>query len=383
VYLHDPTVIEISLDNLIYNVDHIKQSVNTALKVIAVVKDNAYGCGASPIASMLEQHNRVDMFAVARYQEAAQLRKDGIRLPILILGRTSPEVIQASLLENIIYTLNDLEDCTSWARLTVPVDFHIAIDTGMTRLGILPYEIDNVISVLSISQNLHCKGVYTHFACADDPGTTTVTQQLILFNQVVSTLRSRGISPEAIHFSNSAATVRFSPEGCTHIRPGVMLYGCKPDPKQDFAISLKSVISLKSCIVKLKRVPKSTKVSYGGNYTTAAETWIGVIPAGYAQGVPRYLSNKGEVLIRVKRYKIAGNVTMDYIMINAGPDSELRVGDEVIIIGDQGNESITPDQIAIAGNTIGYEVICNLGKSIRRIYKHNDGIVREFPGTIF
>jgi alanine racemase len=124
-------------------------------------------------------------------------------------------------------------------------------------------------------------------------------------------------------------------------------------------------------------------VSYGGNYTTAAETWIGVIPAGYAQGVPRYLSNKGEVLIRGKRYKIAGNVTMDYIMINAGPDSELRVGDEVIIIGDQGNESITPDQIAIAGNTIGYEVICNLGKSIRRIYKHNDGIVREFPGTIF
>jgi alanine racemase len=133
----------------------------------------------------------------------------------------------------------------------------------------------------------------------------------------------------------------------------------------------------------MKRVPKGTKVSYGGNYTTPAETWIGVIPAGYAQGVPRYLSNKGEVLIRGKRYKIAGNVTMDYIMINAGTDTELKVGDEVIIIGDQGNESITPDQIAITGNTIGYEVICNLGKSIRRIYKHNDSIVREIPGTIF
>ncbi len=383
MHTNDPTVIEISLDNLLYNVDHIKQSVPQDLKIIAVVKDNAYGCGATPIALMLEKYNKVDMFAVARFDEAVQLRKDGVSLPILILGKTSTESISGSMYKNFIYTLNEVNDCTRWLTLDNPVEFHINIDTGMTRMGILPHEIHNVLCTLSEKSNLRCKGIFTHFASADEPGTTTVTQQLALFNQSVQALRSTGIHPEFIHTSNSAALSRFTPVGCTHVRPGIMLYGCKPDPAQEFPVSLKPVVTFKSNIVRLKQVPAGTKVSYGGHYSAPTETWIAVIPAGYAQGVPRFLSSCGEVLIRGKRYRIAGNVTMDYIMIDAGPQPEIALGDEVIIIGVQGHEEITPDDIAIKGNTIGYEIICNLGTSVRRTYRHNGSTLYEIPGTIF
>jgi alanine racemase len=383
VLLHDPTVIEVSLDNLMYNVDHIRQGIPAGLKIIAVVKDNAYGCGAGPVASLLEQSRQADMFAVARYDEAEQLRKDGISLPVLILGRTPPGIIQTSVLQDIIYTLNDIQDFDDWTALRKPVDFHINVDTGMTRMGILPSDIHKLLPGISRTSLLHCKGICTHFTSADTPGTVTVSQQTSLFFQTVDTLEKNGIHPQTIHISNSAASIRFPPEGCTHIRPGIMLYGCRPDPSQEFSISLKPVISLKSRVVKLKKVPKGTRVSYGGHYTTPVETWIGVIPAGYAHGVPRYLSNRGEVLIREKRYRIAGNVTMDYIMVDAGPVTEMSVGDETVIIGDQGKESITPDQIAILGNTIGYEVMCNLGRSVRHRYIHNGSIIREIPGTIF
>ncbi|HEX2958370.1 MAG TPA: alanine racemase [Chitinispirillaceae bacterium] len=380
---NDPTVIEISLDNLLYNVDNIKQSIPPDLKIIAVVKDNAYGCGATPVASFLEKFHKVDMFTVARIEEAAQLRNNGISLPILILGKTSPELISESTGKNFIYTLNEVNDCYLWSKLNTPVEFHINIDTGMTRMGILPHEIHNVLCALKETTNLHCKGMYTHFTSADVPGTPTVAQQLSIFNHALSTLKTNGIHPEVIHTSNSAGLSRFTPEGCTHVRPGIMLYGCKPDPAQEFPIPLKPIMTLKSNVVRLKQVPEGTKVSYGGNYSTPSETWIAVIPAGYGQGIPRFLSSCGEVLIRGRRYRIAGNVTMDYIMVDAGPQPEIALGDEVIIIGVQGHDKITPDEIAIKGNTIGYEIICNLGKSIRRIYRHNGSITCEIPGTIF
>lgn len=380
---NDPTVIEVSLDNLLYNIDHIKQAIPHALKIIAVVKDNAYGCGATPVALTLEKYNKVDMFAVARFDEAMQLRNEGVNLPIIILGKTSTESISRSTYKNFIYTLNEVNDCSRWSALNNPVDFHINIDTGMTRMGILPHEIQNVLCILSEKSNLRCKGIFTHFASADVPGTTTVAQQLVVFNQSVHAIRSKGIHPEVIHTSNSAALARFTPEGCTHVRPGIMLYGCKPDPSQEFPVSLKPILTFKSNIVRLKLVPAGTKVSYGGHYSTPSETWIAVIPAGYAQGVPRFLSNRGEVLIRGKRYRIVGNVTMDYIMVDAGPQPEIALGDEVIIIGVQGHDEITPDEIAIEGNTIGYEIICNLGKSVRRIYRHNSSTLCEIPGTIF
>jgi alanine racemase len=383
VFTHDLTVIEVSLDNLLYNINQIRLAIPGGLKVIAVVKDNAYGCGAGPVASILEQTRQADMFAVARYDEALQLRNDGVSLPILVLGRTAPGNIRDSSLHDIIYTLNDSEDLNDWTIIEKEIDYFINVDTGMTRMGMLPPEIDQLLPQLSTVSHLHCKGIYTHFTSADVPGTETVSQQTACFFQTLDKLKLNGMHPQAIHFSNSAASLRFPPEGCTHIRPGVMLYGCKPDPSQDFSISLKPVISLKSVIIKLKNVPKGTRVSYGGNYTTPEKTWIGVIPAGYAQGVPRYLSNKGEVIIRGKKFRIAGNVTMDYIMVDAGANPEICVGDEVVITGVQGEESISPDQIALHGNTIGYEVMCNLGRSVLHRYIHNGSIVREISGTIF
>lgn len=383
MFTHDSTVIEVSLDNLLYNVSQIRQLIPGGLKIIAVVKDNAYGCGAGPVASILEQTRQVTMFAVARYDEALQLRDAGVLLPILILGHTAPVTIRDSSLHDIIYTLNDIQDFHDWTIINKNIDFFVNVDTGMTRMGMLPHEINRLAPHLSTAGHLHCKGIYTHFTSADYPGTETVSQQTTRFFQTLEILKKNGIHPEAIHFSNSAASIRFPPEGCTHIRPGVILYGCKPDPSQDFSISLKPVISLKSVVIKLKKVPRGTRVSYGGHYTTPEETWIGVIPAGYAQGVPRYLSNKGEVIIREKKYRIAGNVTMDYIMVDVGANPEICIGDEVVITGEQGEESISPDQIALLGNTIGYEVMCNLGRSVLHRYVHNGSIIREISGTIF
>jgi alanine racemase len=177
--------------------------------------------------------------------------------------------------------------------------------------------------------------------------------------------------------------LRFPLSGCTLARPGIALYGCKPDPAQDFAIDLKPVASLISHVVKMKKLPGGTPVSYGGNYVTPADTWIATIPLGYAHGLPRYLNGKGSVLIGGSRYRIAGNVTMDYIMVDAGSNPSISVGDEVVAIGSQGSETITPDDVALIGNTIGYEVLCNLGTTIDRFYTRGGEIIYHESGAVY
>ena len=375
--------VEISLDNLLHNLAQIRSVLPAGIGQIAVVKDCAYGCGSVQIASVLEKRGSVEFFAVARPQEAFYLRESGINAPVLILGQADDNEICLSVKQNIIFTLNDLSDINHWKKLGVDIRFHLHVDTGMNRMGILPAEISDVIDQLKNASNLHLEGIYTHMASADEINTSTVNNQLNKFTYCIDQLRSADLSPAHIHYGNSAAFLRFPIDGCTLVRPGIALYGCNPDPAQDFNVNLKQAASLKSRVVKMKKVAAGEPVSYCGNYITEKETYIATIALGYAHGLPRFLSNAGEVLIGGKRYRIAGNVTMDYIMVDAGPNPEIFIGDDVVAIGQQGEETITADEIALHGKTIGYEILCNLGTSIDRFYMLDGKVIRHDKGFIF
>jgi len=375
--------VEISLDNLLHNLAQIRSKLPQGVGVAAVVKDCSYGCGSAVIAQTLERDGGVKFFAVARACEAIVLKKSGINSPVLVLGFATEEELRFGADNSVIFALNDLSDIDRWKSYGINVRFHVNIDTGMSRVGLLPSEVDTLIDAVKSTPDISMDGVFTHMACADEPDTLTVGRQLEKFTRCIDTLRQAGINPPHIHYGNSPTTIRFPLDNCTLVRPGIALYGCKPDPAQKFDVDLKPVASLMSRVAKMKKVPAGTAVSYCGNYVTPCETWIATIPLGYAHGLPRFLSSKGDVLIRGKRYRIAGNVTMDYIMVDAGINPVIAVGDDVAAIGSQGNDVITPDDVAIIGKTIGYEVICNLGTSIDRFYTLNGKIIHHDPGVIF
>jgi alanine racemase len=375
--------IEISLDNLLHNLAGVRSRLPKGTSVIAVVKDNAYGCGSRVIAQTLEQKGAIGFFAVRSPAEAFYLREKEVKSPVLVLGPASKTEIIKGSMNGIIFTLNDIADIDLWLSAGVPVRFHCNIDTRMHRMGILPVEVPVLASAITGKDDLILEGAFTHLANADKPGTATVDEQLSRFNGALSLLKERGISPRHVHYANSAWIMR-SPDlaGATLARPGIALYGCRPDPKQAFPLDLLPVLSLKSRIVKMKKVPANTPVSYGGSYVTSAETVIATIALGYGHGLPRSLGNRGDVLIRGRRWRIAGTVTMDYLMVDAGPFPSLRVGDEAVAIGVQENESISPDDVALLDNTIGYEVMCRLSASIDRIYISGGKIAAREKGRL-
>jgi alanine racemase len=201
---------------------------------------------------------------------------------------------------------------------------------------------------------------------------------------VIGALAKSKIRPHHVHYANSAALLRFPQDpACTLVRPGIALYGCKPDPLQEFGITLKPVVSLKSYVVKVKRVPPGTPVSYGGRYVTKGDTHIATISLGYGAGIPRRLSNIGTVLIRGRRYTIAGTVTMDYVMVDTGPSTDIRVGDEAVMLGCQDGECVTADAVAEQAGTIGYEILCGLSRRLDRYYYLGGNVVHFLPGQIY
>jgi len=375
--------VEISIDNLLHNLAQIRAALPAGIGVLAVVKDCSYGCGSVRIAKALEADGGVNFFAVARPREAFVLRKSGVTRPVLVLGFADENELRFGEDNNIAFALNDLSDIDRWKSYKIKIESHVNIDTGMSRVGLLPSEIDTLIDALKASPGIRLTGAFTHMACADMPDTPTVGRQLEKFTGSVDKLRQSGIDPAHVHYGNTAALLRFPLAGCTLARPGVALYGCKPDPAQDFGIDLKPVASLTARVVKVKKLPAGTPVSYCGNYVTPRDTYIATIPIGYAHGLPRFLSNRGEVLIGGRRYRIAGNVTMDYIMVDAGPDPTVSAGDEAVALGVQGGEAITADDIAAIGGTIGYEILCNLGTSIDRFYTRGGKIIHHDHGVIF
>ncbi len=373
----------ISLDNLLSNLRVLRSAVPSQVKVIAVVKDSAYGCGSAVVAGTLEREGNVDFFAVATPSEALHLRSSGIRGSVLVLGKATDDELRLGARQDILFTCSDLDDLTRWRESGITVRFHAEIDTGMRRLGFQAGDLSRLIDTVRTTPSLELQGLFTHLASADIPKTASVEHQGALFSAVVASFRDNGLNPSCIHVANSAGTLRFGAlPGCTHIRPGISLYGCSPDPEQAFHPELLPVLSLRGVVVSIRKVAAGTPVGYGGTYVTSGSTTIATIGLGYGHGVPRYLSGAGSALVGGSRYTIAGRVTMDYLMIDAGPEPFIAPGNEAVIIGRQGNERITPDDIARIGHTIGYEVMCNIGRSVDRLYILGGRVVDRVPGNI-
>jgi alanine racemase len=361
------TFVEINLQSVKDNIKEIKNSIPAQTKFMAVVKANAYGHGALAISRAALEAG-VDHLAVANLREALELREAGITSPILILTESptsvADEIVQYDLTQTV-YSYSEARSLSDEAvKRRKIVKIHIKVDTGMGRVGILPNEAVALISKISSLPNLNIEGIFTHFARAEENDGNFTQKQLEVFKNVIAKVSFIPLK----HAANSAATLYHPESHLDMVRIGLMMYGLYPSKDRERVIRLKPALNFKTRITYLKRVPAGTPLSYGGTYLTPRETTIATLPVGYADGYSRMLSNKGKVLIRGRRYDIVGRVSMDLVLINVGNDM-VRIGDEVVLIGEQMGQAISVDEIAEMQDTINYEIVCSIGKRVPRIYK--------------
>lgn len=358
---------EISLDAIKHNIAEIKKYISPGAKFMAVVKANAYGHGAPAVARAAVEAG-ADHLGVANLKEALELRETGILSPILILTESptsvADEVIQHDLTQTI-YSFSEakaLSDEAQKRKKTAKI--HVKIDTGMGRVGIVPSEGLAFIAKVSSLPGLTLEGVFTHFAKAEDPEDNFTVEQFQKFQQIIARLPQITLK----HAANSAAAL-FHP--ATHldlVRVGLMMYGLYPQGNSRRLINLKPALSFKTRVTYLKKVPAGTPLAYGSTYITPTETTIATLPVGYADGYSRRLSNRGQVVINGKRFPVVGRISMDLTLVNVG-QGKVEMGDEAVLIGEQGGQAVSADEIAALEDTISYEVICSIGKRVPRVYK--------------
>jgi alanine racemase len=363
-----PTVAEIDLDALTHNYHQIRGRVSPGVKILAVVKDNAYGHGAVVIARELERLG-VDLLGVAFADEAIELRDDGVEKPILILSGIYEEEIDRVIDYDLIPMVFDGELGRSLSdranRRNTRVKIHLKFDTGLGRLGVPVEAAREFLEQMRGFPNLDIDGVASHFSLVDEAYTRA---QLEAFRRVVKLFGGEGVTPTYWHISSSAPMIDFPDSWFNLVRPGIMIYGSYPNRQYIGRIGLRPVMRLRTAIGSLKRVPAGTKISYGGTYTTQRESLIAILPIGYGDGYNRLLSNRGEALLRGIRVPVAGRICMDATMVDVTDVEDARPGDEVVFMGRQGGDTITAEEIAEKIGTISYEVLCMVGKRVPRVY---------------
>lgn len=366
-----PTFCFIDLDALRWNFRQIRSKVGTQVKVLAMVKANAYGHGAAAIAKALAAEGS-DAFGVATLEEAVELREAGISSPILVLAGAYPEQVEQFLdnrLTPVVHASLSLQEFdAAVCRREKTLDVHLKVDTGMGRLGFLAAEIDSWLPQLKNLKALRLEGLFSHFSHAESVEGDYTRKQLDRFSEIVQRLRAEGITPGLIHLANSAATITLSAAYFDMVRPGLILYGIYPSPNMASQISLRPVLSWTTRVLQIKKVCPGTSISYGQTFITQRESRIAILPIGYADGYPRVLSNRGEVLIRGRRAPIAGRVCMDLTMVDVTDIGETHQGDEVVLLGRQGDAEISADEMAAWSNTISYEILTSIGARVPRIY---------------
>ena len=376
------TWVEINLDALECNFDAVREELPENMKILAVVKANAYGHGAIGIAKFLE--DKADYLAVAATDEALELRKNGVNCPILILGHIPYGDYDNIVKYKITPTISDfyeaelLSKAAVKAGVTAPL--HIAVDTGMNRIGFL-VNAESVKEIKEINSlpNIKIEGVFSHFAAADISDKTYTRKQVEKFDQFMKTLSAEGVNAPIKHLYNSAAIADLEKK-YDMVRQGIILYGLRPSDEVEFN-NIKvpqPVMSMKTRVVQVKTLPAGECISYGCTYTTEKETKVATLCAGYADGVTRVLSNNGEVLIRGKRAKIIGRVCMDQFMVDVTDIPDVEAGDTATIFGTDGEETISVDEIAKKANTINYEIICNINSRVTRVYMKNGKVESAF-----
>jgi alanine racemase len=361
---------------------------------MAVVKANAYGHGAFQVAQKALDSG-ADWLGVARFHEALSLREAGINAPILVFGYTPPELVSQAISLNITLTIYDLESALTLSKaagnINRSLNVHLKVDTGMGRIGLIirdmqeelctGFNIDKdkkiiikdkiikEITEIARLPDLKLSGIYTHFAAADisDPSYTLL--QIQIFDTLLKELKHKGISPGICHAANSAGIIGFLQAHYDMVRAGISIYGLYPSAETDHSrVELFPAMSLKSVVIAVRRVPEAFFVSYGMTYKTTKPTILATVPIGYADGFSRKFSSNGTMLVRGKHAPIIGRVCMDQTILDVGHIPGVQVGDEVIIIGNQGSEKILADELANRAGTINYEIVSSLTDRVVRIY---------------
>jgi alanine racemase len=365
-----PTRCSIDLAALRWNLRQISQKIADT-RILCMVKGNAYGHGAAPVARALADEGAYG-FGVATFEEAIELREAGVRRPILVLAGTYPDQVgrfvehQLTAAAHDVAALKSLEAAAQERGATVAV--HVKIDTGMGRLGFPAAEIGSWLPELQKLKALKIEGVFSHFSQAESVQGDYTQKQLHMFRDVVARLRSQLLAPPLAHLANSAATITLSEAYFDMVRPGIMLYGAYPSPEMRSQIELRPVLSWKTRIMQLKKVPTGTSISYGQTFVTQRESLIATLPVGYADGYKRLLSNRGEVLIKGRRAPVTGRVCMDLTMVDVTDIANVQPEDEVVLLGRQAAAEITADEMAAWANTISYEILTSISARVPRIY---------------
>lgn len=379
---------EIDLDAIANNVRAVRNVTSPHAKLIGVVKADAYGHGAVQVAECLIE-NGADMLAVSQIDEALQLRLSGVECPILILSDAEPERAEELIKYSITQTVFAPEMAASISEAAVKTGrkaiVHVKIDSGMGRVGFRAEEPETVKKIIDIARlpNIEIEGIFTHFAVSDEAGGGKYTQkQFGAFMSVCEALKREGLDIPLKHAANSAAILRFPEMHLDAVRAGIILYGMYPSQASKEAceqmhpgFELKPAMSFKAKITAVKRVPAGTYLSYGCTYSTEKESVIATVPVGYADGYARSLGGRAEVLIHGRRAPVRGRVCMDQCLVDvtglADSGIEVKAGDEAVLFGAQGNECVSPEELAALENTINYEIICSLSKRIPRKFIRN------------
>lgn len=373
----------IDLDAIAYNMEQMKQNLSPNTKMMAVIKADGYGHGAVQIADMLEGVDYIWGFAVATLDEAVVLRTEGIKKPILVLGCVFPDQYMAMLKHDIrmnVYTEEMAEAISQMAaREGMTAYMHIKLDTGMARLGFDISE-NSVAAIERISKmkNVKMEGIFTHFAKADETDKSFTQKQMKDFSRMVDKLKEKNVSFQYEHCANSAAIIDVKDANYDLVRAGISTYGLYPSEEvKKENVKLKPALVLKSHVAFVKEIEEGTAISYGGTFVSKEKMRIATIPVGYADGYPRNLSNTGFVLIRGKKAPIVGRVCMDQFMVDVTHIEGTNFGDKVTLIGTDGNETITVEDLSELSGRFNYEFVCDLGKRIPRVYVKNGKVSEQ------
>ena len=365
-----PTCAIIDLAAIRHNISEVKKRVE-GRKVLVAVKANAYGHGLVPVSKACLEAG-IDMLGVAFIDEAIELREAGVDSPILIFSSELCDGAEEIVRYDIRATVCTHELAQSLSicavRLNKKAKVHIKVDTGMGRIGILPERIAPFTESITALNGLEVEGIYTHFATAHQADDHFTPVQIQLFDRAINQVRTRlGAIPVA-HAANSAAVLKYPDSYYEMVRPGIMIYGLEPFEGASAVADLKPALTLKSKVVYLKNIQKGMSVGYGRGFIASKTTRIATVPIGYGDGYSRRFSQYGEVLIHGKRAPIVGSICMDQIMVDVSHINGVRIGDEVVLIGEQGKERITAEAIAARSGTINYEVACSISHRVPRVY---------------
>ena len=359
--------LEIDLTAIQHNIHEIQRL--TRKPVMAVVKANGYGHGMAEVA-LAAQRAGAQWMGVSRIEEGFELRKAGITSHILVLGYTRPSRIAEAAANNISLTVYDHGIALAYAAEAQKAGFrvkvHVKFDTGMGRLGLFPENNLDFIKWMHDLNAIELEGIFTHFARADETDRASVQEQMTRFTRLVKNIEAMGMRPPLIHTSNSAATIYHPQAHYDLVRPGNAIYGLNPSPEAPLPASFQRALSWKASLISIKTYPAGHGISYGHRYHTSREERIGVIPVGYGDGFRRVNGNMA--LIHGQRVPVVGSVCMDQCMIQLDSIPDAQIGDEVVLIGQQGAEQITVDELAVRWGTINYEVVCGLANRLPRVY---------------